>query len=197
MAFSLFQQGPRPWRSILVIVVFEGPTPYASTNRTGGIFLRLCGEALSRRPPVGQSVHLAANQGTTFCDLQSGIRLWLCVCMGVVCCFGWFCFLTSSPEAESYVFDDTSCHRPIVCSCQMCNILDVRAMKSSCHIIFDSGSDAAVTPVSMICSQHRIRHYLRDAHGARIATEGVRDVSIILTAVDGEEVTIVLCQQSS
>ena len=32
--------------------------------------------------------------------------------------------------------------------------------------------------------------YLRDAQGARIETEGVRDVSIVLTTVDGVEITI-------
>ena len=66
-------------------------------------------------------------------------------------------------------------------------------MKSCCDIILDSGSDATVIPVSMIsagsASQDQTS-YLRDAQGARIATEGVRDISIVLTTVDGVEVTI-------
>ena len=91
-------------------------------------------------------------------------------------------------------FDDTSCLKPSGCiSNQSCSFLDFRAVKSTCDIILDSGSDATVIPVSMTSAGNAAQDqtsYLRDAQGARIETEGVRDVSIVLTTVDGVEITI-------
>ena len=91
-------------------------------------------------------------------------------------------------------FDDAFCFKPSghISDCNS-SVFDVRAVKSCCDIILDSGSDATVIPVSMTSagsvSQDQTS-YLRDAQGARIATEGVRDISIVLTTVDGVEVTI-------
>ena len=91
-------------------------------------------------------------------------------------------------------FDDSSCFKPGECISNLsCSFLDVRAVKSTCDIILDSGSDATVIPVSMIAAGNAAQDqtsYLRDAQGARIETEGVRDVSIVLTTVDGVEITI-------
>ena len=74
-------------------------------------------------------------------------------------------------------------------------IQDVRAVKTCCDIILDSGLDATVIPipVSMIwagkASEDQFS-FLRDAQGGRIATEGVRDICISLTTVDGKTVAI-------
>ena len=91
-------------------------------------------------------------------------------------------------------FDDSTCFKPVGCSSDFsCSFLDIRAVKSTCDIILDSGSDATVIPVSMIAAGNASQDqtsYLRDAQGARIETEGVRDVSIILTTVDGVDITI-------
>ena len=57
----------------------------------------------------------------------------------------------------------------------------------------DSGSDATVIPIGMIAAGGPAADqssYLRDAQGSRIETEGVRDFSIVLSAVDGSEVVL-------
>ena len=57
--------------------------------------------------------------------------------------------------------------------------LDVRAVRSCCDIILDSGSDATVIPICMIAAGSPASDqssYLRDAQGSRIETEGVRDM---------------------
>ena len=71
--------------------------------------------------------------------------------------------------------------------------LDVRAVRSCCDIILDSGSDATVIPIGMVSAgvpSANQSSYLRDAQGAKIDTEGVRDISIVLTAVDGSEIVL-------
>ena len=71
--------------------------------------------------------------------------------------------------------------------------LDVRAVRSCCDIILDSGSDATVIPIGMISAGSPSidqSSYLRDAQGSRIETEDVRDVSIVLSAVDGSEIAL-------
>ena len=71
--------------------------------------------------------------------------------------------------------------------------LDVRAVRSCCDIILDSGSDATVIPIGMVSAgvpSANQSSYLRDAQGAKIDTEGVRDISIVLTAVDGSEIIL-------
>ncbi len=71
--------------------------------------------------------------------------------------------------------------------------LDVRAVRSCCDIMLDSGSDATVIPIGMISAGSPCidqSSYLRDAQGSRIETEGVRDVPIVLSAVDGSEIVL-------
>ena len=130
----------------------------------------------------------------TLCKLDDFIHYSQCTCID----YGFALYDDISPRrgAQSLVkrFDDASCFKPSGCMSDcISNVFDVRAVKSCCHIILDSGSDATVIPVSMIsagsASQDQTS-YLRDAQGARIATEGVRDISIVLTTVDGVEVTI-------
>ena len=89
-------------------------------------------------------------------------------------------------------FDDSARFQP---SCNFDEVLiqDVRAVKACCDIILDSGSDAIVLPVSMISAGKASEDqssFFRDAQGGRIATEGVRDICINLTTVDGKTVTI-------
>ena len=130
----------------------------------------------------------------TLCKLDDFIHYSQCTCID----YGFALYDDISPRrgAQSLVrrFDDASCFKPSGCMSDcISNVFDVRAVKSCCDIILDSGSDATVIPVSMIsagsASQDQTS-YLRDAQGARIATEGVRDISIVLTTVDGVEVTI-------
>ena len=90
-------------------------------------------------------------------------------------------------------FDEASHFRLNCCSENAFDefALDVRAVRSCCEIILDSGSDATVIPIGMISAGSPSidqSSYLRDAQGSRIETEGVRDVSIILSAVDGSEI---------
>ena len=89
-------------------------------------------------------------------------------------------------------FDDSARFQP---SCNFNEVLiqDVRAVKTCCDIILDSGSDATVIPVSMISAGKASEDqssFLRDAQGGRIATEGVRDICINLTTVDGKTVAL-------
>ena len=89
-------------------------------------------------------------------------------------------------------FDDSARFQP---SCNFNEVLiqDVRAVKTCCDIILDSGSDATVIPVSMISAGKASEDqssFLRDAQGGRTATEGVRDTCINLTTVDGKTVTL-------
>ena len=89
-------------------------------------------------------------------------------------------------------FDDCSSYKP---GRELCDVAfqDIRAVRSTCDIILDSGSDAIVIPASMISagkSSQDQSSFLRDAQGGRISTEGVRDISINLTTVDGQIVTL-------
>ena len=89
-------------------------------------------------------------------------------------------------------FDDCALYRPGRELSEV-EFQDVRAVKSSCDIILDSGSDATVIPLSMISAGKASddqSSFLRDAQGGRISTEGVRDISINLTTVDGQLVTL-------
>ena len=92
-------------------------------------------------------------------------------------------------------FDDSSCFKLKCCKSDAFEnfALDVRAVRSCCDIILDSGSDATVIPIGMVSvgvpAADQSSH-LRDAQGAKIDTEGVRDVSIVLTAVDGSEIVL-------
>ena len=92
-------------------------------------------------------------------------------------------------------FDDSSCFKLNCCKSDAFEsfALDVRAVRSCCDIILDSGSDATVIPIGMVSAgvpSANQSSYLRDAQGAKIDTEGVRDVSIVLTAVDGSEIVL-------
>ena len=151
--------------------------------------------------PFGEYIDVSCSGGAgrsyelcTLCKLDDFIHYSQCTCID----FGFALYDDISPRrgAQSLVkrFDDASCFKPSGCMSDcISNVFDVRAVKSCCDIILDSGSDATVIPVSMIsagsASQDQTS-YLRDAQGARIATEGVRDISIVLTTVDGVEVTI-------
>ena len=87
-------------------------------------------------------------------------------------------------------FDETSYFR---LGCYDERVLDVRAVRSCCDIILDSGSDATVIKIGMFAAGAPAADqssYLRDAQGSRIETEGVRDISIVLSAVDGSEVVL-------
>ena len=70
-----------------------------------------------------------------------------------------------------------------------CNVC---AVSEGCEIVLDSGSDATVIPLSMAgagsesMSQHSC---LRDAQGTKIDVAGVRDISVVLHAVDGRCIT--------
>lgn len=80
-------------------------------------------------------------------------------------------------------FDDCSTYKP---GRELCDVAfqNIRAVKTTCDIILDSGSDATVIPVSMISAGKASEDqssFLRDAQGCRISTEGVRDISINLT----------------
>ena len=79
-------------------------------------------------------------------------------------------------------FDETSHFKLNCCSDEISeSSLDVRAVRSCCDIILDSGSDATVNPIGMVSAGSPSADqssYLRDAQGAKIETEGVRDVSI-------------------
>ena len=151
--------------------------------------------------PFGEYIDVSCSGGAgrsyelcTLCKLDDFIHYSQCTCID----YGFALYDDVPPRrgAQSLVkrFGDASCFKPIGCmsDCSS-NVFDVRAVKSCCDIILDSGSDATVIPVSMIsagsASQDQTS-YLRDAQGARIATEGVRDISIVLTTVDGGEVTI-------
>ena len=73
-------------------------------------------------------------------------------------------------------FDETSYFQLGCCDE---HALDVRAVRSCCDIILDSGSDATVFPIGMIAAGTPAADqssYLRDAQGSRIETEGVRDI---------------------
>ena len=151
--------------------------------------------------PSGEYIDVSCSGGAgrsyelcTLCKLDDFIHYSQCTCID----YGFALYDDISPRrgAQSLVrrFDDASCFKPSGCMSDcISNVFDVRAVKSCCDIILDSGSDATVIPVSMIsagsASQDQTS-YLRDAQGARIATEGVRDISIVLTTVDGVEVTI-------
>ena len=151
--------------------------------------------------PSGEYIDVSCSGGAgrsyelcTLCKLDDFIHYSQCICID----YGFALYDDISPRrgAQSLVrrFDDASCFKPSGCMSDcISNVFDVRAVKSCCDIILDSGSDATVIPVSMIsagsASQDQTS-YLRDAQGARIATEGVRDISIVLTTVDGVEVTI-------
>ena len=91
-------------------------------------------------------------------------------------------------------FDDSPCFKLNCCNDAFENFaLDVRAVRSCCDIILDSGSDATVIPIGMVSAgvpSANQSSYLRDAQGAKIDTEGVRDISIVLTAVDGNEIVL-------
>ncbi len=82
---------------------------------------------------------------------------------------------------------DESCHFKLNCCSEDAFdefALDVRAVRSCCDIILDSGSDATVIPVGMISAGSPSidqSSFLRDGQGSRIETEGVRDVSGKLT----------------
>ena len=70
---------------------------------------------------------------------------------------------------------------------------DVRAVRACSDIILDSGSDATVIPIGMVTAGSPAADqspYLRDAQGSKIETDGVRDISIVLSAVDGSEVIL-------
>ena len=92
-------------------------------------------------------------------------------------------------------FDETSCFQLSCGSHDTLNehAFDVRAVRACSDIILDSGSDATVIPISMVTAGSPAADqssYLRDAQGSRIETDGVRDISIVLFAVDGSEVIL-------
>ena len=160
-----------------------------------------CGYELCCNGPFGEYIDVSSSGGTgisfelcTLCRLDDFDHYSRCAFVG----FGFALYDDVVPHqgARSLIkrFDDTSYFKPSGCiSNQSCSFLDVRAVKSTCDIILDAGSDATVIPVSMISAGNAAQDqtsYLRDAQGARIETEGVRDVSIVLTTVDVVEITI-------
>ena len=89
-------------------------------------------------------------------------------------------------------FDDSSCFKLNCCKNDAFEnfALDVRAVRSCCDIILDSGSDATVIPIGMVSAGVPAANqssYLPDAQGAKI---DIRDISIVLTAVDGNEIVL-------
>ena len=74
-------------------------------------------------------------------------------------------------------FDETSSFQP------GCYVFDVRAVRSCCDIILDSGSDATVIPIGMLAAEAPAA----DQSSYRIETEGVRDISNVSSPVDGND----------
>ena len=160
-----------------------------------------CGYELCCNGPFGEYIDVSSSGGAgisfelcTLCRLDDFDHYSRCAFVD----YGFALYDDAVPRrgARSLMrrFDDSSCFKPSGCISNLsCSFLDVRAVKSTCDISLDSGSDATVIPVSMIAAGNAPQDqtsYLRDAQGARIETEGVRDVSIVLTTVDGVEITI-------
>ena len=160
-----------------------------------------CSYELSGNGPFGEYIDVSSIGGAgrsfelcTLCKLDDFSHYSRCTCVD----YGFAMYDDALPHRRVQnlmkCFDDTSYFKPSGCisDCSS-SIFDVRAVKSSCDIILDSGSDATVIPISMISAGNLSQDqtsYLRDAQSARIATEGVRDVSIVLTTVDGVELII-------
>ena len=162
----------------------------------------LCGEASNRVEPFDSRLHAGVAEyvecvASSF-ELCSSCKLddfnHFSSRVSAECDFSLYDIAVGGGDFRSSMksFDDCSTYKP---GREFCSVpfQNVRAINSTCDIILDSGSDATVIHLSMISAGKASEDqssFLRDAQGGRIATEGVRDISVNLTTTDGKTVTL-------